>query len=80
MWLYERAPEFVLTGIRLEPGNVSAGFLFVCYARYVVSYAFGYTVGCYPLKGTLSDLVSRVRKRARSPRGEMSTARTLDKH
>ena len=66
MYLYWWAPDFVLTGLGLESRHVSAGFLFVCYAWYVVLYAFGYTVGYYPLRGTLSNLVSRVRKRARS--------------
>ena len=30
MWLYERAPDFVLTGLGLEPGDVLAAS-FVCY-------------------------------------------------
>ena len=63
VYIYSRAPDFVLIGLGLDPEHVTTSFLFVSYAWYVVSYAFGYTVGYYPLRGTLSNLVSKVRKK-----------------
>ena len=63
VYLYLRWPEFVLTALGISPDEVSVNLLVLFYLLYPLLYAFGFTVGFYPLRDRLSRLVLRLKKK-----------------
>jgi len=63
VYLYLRWPEFVLAALGISPDEVSVNLLVLFYLLYPLLYAFGFTIGFYPLRDRLSRLVLRLKKK-----------------